>query len=616
MLAHRRIEAQVDYHYPMVSNLKASRAIGGATDGVMASVDTVRTYIDQNGTLQTVSAADDYRISHVLKGSRLEPALLLENIGTQLLFAPNTFTAAAGWTLSNVTGPATPDAIGPDGTLSAWTMVDASGAVGWLQKTISKSVSDSTTPFIASVMVPKVTSVNAYPAIAVAFAGVATKTAIFCINPILGTITANATNNAANIVGTIIDRGLFYEVFAKATDNGANTTVYWQYGPAFNEDGLATAEDVAQGSNVIANAKLTTGSIPSSYFAGAAAIGAELVQNGSFAAVVDNVGELATGVLTVGNCYKISAHTDTDFTTVGAPDSNVGTYFNATATGGAGILDAGDKVYPVTFINWIAGTGWAPQATAGSLTGKAQHTAGTASTIQQSILTAGKVYRFSNVATRAAGSFYFYNNGLILSSLMQADGTYYYYRIATGIAFGVYCTADFAGTIDDVSVMEHGTVRLSEAAKLTFANPTKLIASLADEFTIVGLIRFNYAKTQVTSIAHLLAFATSGFFYHDASGVLTITDGTNLATNTTAYVANTWYRFEIKGSGSEMSLGIQAVESAVSWGSAGTFDGAITTTGNVIYPGYTIQGAFMLKDIFAFQGILSNQQIKRLPILG
>lgn len=50
-----------------------------------------------------------------------------------------------------------------------------------------------------------------------------------------------------------------------------------------------------------------------------------------------------SGNFTIDKAYRIVAHTDGDFTTVGAADNNVGTEFVATGTG-AGILDAGDTV--------------------------------------------------------------------------------------------------------------------------------------------------------------------------------------------------------------------------------------------------------------------------------
>ena len=56
--------------------------------------------------------------------------------------------------------------------------------------------------------------------------------------------------------------------------------------------------------------------------------------------------ELASGNLTVGTNYKITAQDDADFTTDGAPDNNVGTEFVATGTNVT--LDSGDKVREIT----------------------------------------------------------------------------------------------------------------------------------------------------------------------------------------------------------------------------------------------------------------------------
>uniref|UniRef100_A0A6M3IVB5 Uncharacterized protein n=2 Tax=viral metagenome TaxID=1070528 RepID=A0A6M3IVB5_9ZZZZ len=74
-----------------------------------------------------------------------------------------------------------------------------------------------------------------------------------------------------------------------ATDNGANSTVTWYLYPAVNTDGSGTYAAATTGYVDVDAAMLTTGSIPSSYFAGAAAQGD--VQN--------------TGTLTVGKSYHI-----------------------------------------------------------------------------------------------------------------------------------------------------------------------------------------------------------------------------------------------------------------------------------------------------------------------
>lgn len=64
--------------------------------------------------------------------------------------------------------------------------------------------------------------------------------------------------------------------------------------------------------------------------------------------------EIASGNLTIGKRYQITARTDADFTADGSADNTVGTAF--TATGTSVTLDAGDKVKEVQGAN-SAGTG-------------------------------------------------------------------------------------------------------------------------------------------------------------------------------------------------------------------------------------------------------------------
>ena len=186
------------------------------------------------------------------------------------------------------------------------------------------------------------------------------------------------------------------------------------------------------------------------------AYGSELITDGGFAAVTEGA-EIATGTFTIGLCYKITAHTDSDFTTVGAPDSNVGTYFNATATGGAGILDAGDKVKPITFTNWSAGTGIAPQATAGALTGKAAAIAagGSRNLTQVNTIPLNTVNRGIYTAAISAGSVQILMGTGGTTTAHTVSGTYVDYGVQAGNGYiYISLSADFVGTIDDVSVKE------------------------------------------------------------------------------------------------------------------------------------------------------------------
>lgn len=186
--------------------------------------------------------------------------------------------------------------------------------------------------------------------------------------------------------------------------------------------------------------------------------GVELVTDGVFEAITDDSGEMSSGNLTVGRCYKISARTEQDFTADGAPDNNVGTYFNATGTNVT--LDADDKVFPVTFDSWTAGDGWSPQAVSGSLTNKAycDGSKGSLSNFSQSsVLVVNKYYKITlTVSDYSAGKVRISPGGSSTSSSITANGTYNFYMKCAGLT-NLYIQdvdGDFVGTIDSVTVEE------------------------------------------------------------------------------------------------------------------------------------------------------------------
>ena len=110
----------------------------------------------------------------------------------------------------------------------------------------------------------------------------------------------------------------------------------------------------------------------------------------------------------------------------------------------------------VTFTNWTGGTGWAPQATAGVLTGKAQKVAGTASDLEQDVSAAAKaVYRVVHTVTRTAGSETPKVGGA--SGAAHASAATFTDNIGPATTTGnlqFSADATFAGTIDDVSAKE------------------------------------------------------------------------------------------------------------------------------------------------------------------
>jgi len=181
--------------------------------------------------------------------------------------------------------------------------------------------------------------------------------------------------------------------------------------------------------------------------------GVELVTDGTFDDVTDDAGEMDSGSLTVGKCYKISAQDGEDFTADGAPDNNVGTYFNCTGTNVT--LDANDKVFPVTFDSWTAGDGWSPQAVAGSLTNKLAVNA-TDNFIYQTSVAPNNLYYLVSVTVSdySSGTARLYlGNSAKLS--LTGDGSFSAVQKSTADTH-LYIdeSGGFVGTIDSITVEE------------------------------------------------------------------------------------------------------------------------------------------------------------------
>ena len=114
------------------------------------------------------------------------------------------------------------------------------------------------------------------------------------------------------------------------------------------------------------------------------------------------------------------------------------------------------SVKPVTFTNFTAGTGWAPQAVAGALTGKANKVAGTASDLEQDVsAVVGNVYRVVHTATTTAGSETPKVGGA--SGAARSSSATFTDNIGPATTAGnlqFSGDATFAGTIDAVSCKE------------------------------------------------------------------------------------------------------------------------------------------------------------------
>ena len=124
-----------------------------------------------------------------------------------------------------------------------------------------------------------------------------------------------------------------------------------------------------------------------------------------------------------------------------------------------GILDA------ITLTSWTAGTGWAPQATAGALTNKARKVAGTASAIEQDINAKNNIsypLAWTNDQSTSGKSINAEIGG-VDGVTQTTDATITDYIRATGTGNLKFEAADdWAGTIDTVSIPIEGYLRVRE----------------------------------------------------------------------------------------------------------------------------------------------------------
>jgi len=562
---------------PKISDLGLGLSLGlGNRDPSLIFFESVnfnsfiQTYAGTNRTritaanVQEVVAANTIRIDHV--GASLTPALLMEPKDANILLEVITdWTKSAGTTV-------TKNAVSWQGAANgAWTIV-AGGADATV---ISTALAASSAAFTFVVAMKRKTGVGA--------------------------------------VSMTIDNG--------TTWTAKTLTTSFQY---FNVTKTAATPQLGfklaiSGDEIIVDCLMLipNTAIASSYFAPASAIGDELATNVDFSAVTEGV-ELATGLLTVGNCYKISAHTDTDFTTVGAPDSNVGTYFNATATGGAGILDAGDKVFPVTFLNWlvsVAGS-WAPQAAAGLLTGKAVANPAVAGTLQQQFAPANKVFRLTVVVdTLTSGTIRPGLDSYSTADAMTAAGTSVLYRqTPASLSYGGIHNVNSNAVVSSISCKEHGTVRLSEANTITPATPAAVSVALAATGTLVVDWMPSWASGTAPTLNILLSTSLAiNTLYVLVNGALASSNGVSAASYSMAAAANSFNKLVAQWSSSagKFKVGANVNGAGIIYGSEAAF--------NVPYPddgtlrlGYALSGPMWIKSIRIYNKVLTDAQINAL----
>ena len=570
------------------------------TNFTQAYAGTNRTITTAAG-LNAAVAANTVPIDHI--GASLEPALRLEPAAANLLFSTRTFTTAAGWTFDGIT--TAKNQVGVDGVANSGTTLTDANAAAYALLYRAISITNSPAPYTFQLFIKKTTGATTYPLIVLNSGG--DKGVVVDTN---NGVLYDLSGIGPPSKGIIDTGGDYWFVWIIRQSAAATISAYVYSAGAIALDGSTSA--TAVGSCVIDAAMLTTGSIPSSYFDGAAAIGAELVTDGGFDAVTEGAA-VNSGLLTIGNCYKIALRTDGDFIAAGSPDNVAGTYFNATTTG-VGLLDAGDTVNPITFTSWTAGVGWAPQATAGALTGKAQKIAGTASALSQTTAEAeaANVYRVGHTAVRTAGT-YTAEFGSTNGTAIAANGLYYDYIIAADTDYIKFnADASFAGSIDLATGKKHGTVRLSEANTTTLAIPADVAAALAATGTIVIKGRFAFARAAgvVTNILASAAATASLVYTTTTAGNITSNDGTTIAENTGAYTANTDWKIALKfpSDTDKYRIGIDVAGAGIAWGAEVAFDGAFTATANLIL-GYVLHGPTWIYWIKTTDKVLTDAQI-------
>lgn len=268
----------------------------------------------------------------------------------------------------------------------------------------------------------------------------------------------------------------------------------------------------------------------------------------------------------------------------------------------------------VTFTSWAdTADGLAPGTSAGALTNKAQFTASTSNLDQTSVFTVGKVYRIAVTAVVTSGDFRFGDSTAPNYYTVSSSGTYYSYIIAADTRLRFDGVASFTGTIDDVSVVEHGSVGVSESAQLQYTLPSGLFDS---QGTLIVNCQFGFNESdQTVTRAGIVAVRDSEYslLHTRNNNTIDSADGSSEAAVTLAWVANTEYKFAVKwGYDSKFKVGFD--NSGISWGSEIAFDGAYTTGANLILA-HTPYGPIWIKYLMLFDRVLTDREINHINSL-
>ncbi len=147
------------------------------------------------------------------------------------------------------------------------------------------------------------------------------------------------------------------------------------------------------------------------------------------------------------------------FNSIVTDDIRILIYTNRSSGGHADneLLVDNFSIKPVTFTNWTEGTGWAPQATAGSLTGKAVHATGTASNLGVAAapgINVNSVYRLIFTISGRTDGDILPRLGSFTGTVVAANGTDVQSITASDDDLYFSAGSTFDGAVDDVSCQE------------------------------------------------------------------------------------------------------------------------------------------------------------------
>jgi len=451
---------------------------------------TNHTRINSAGLLETV-AANTPVIDHI--GISLTPALRTGPQAANLLLSDRTFTVVGGWTLANAT--TVKNVTGVDGVANSGTTFTATAANGYVY--IPSAVLKGSGGATFSIYMKRISGA--------------------------GTIAISADDNVNSTqVQTLINS----TTWTRVSVTKAAAAAYGVY-IRIVTSGDAIGIDCGQYENKL---------FPSSYFAGAAAIGSELI-----AAQVDRDFSGASNWANV----DINAYDETGDLTITASAS--GQYCQL------------------------------PEANAP--------------------MTAGKVYRIQFAVANYVGGWTIGDFDGNTIGTVGVNGTYYMYWICTNTGGGLRITStavNSSGDFDNFSIKEHGTVRLGEGGTVTMAfdaNQTSALTGTTGQGALVWIPPVS--KGALSANHNVFAWntgATNGIYLASADGTITMSDGTLTATTAYSYVAGTpciitWY-----WAGGKMRIGACAVGgSSLTWSVAeSNYDGSFNPGANAVFGAGTL----------------------------